>query len=46
MLPAQLSPYGLNGAALGFDSITMAREMQCAADSLIESFVEIQAKPC
>ena len=44
MLKAQLAPHGLGGAALGFDAPSMVREMQGAADSLLERFVEIEAQ--
>ena len=44
MLKAQLSPHGLGGAALGFDSISMTREMQASADLMLERFVEKQAQ--
>ena len=44
MLKSQLSPHGLGGAALGFDAAAMTREMQLAADQLLERFVEIQAQ--
>ena len=44
MLKAQLAPHGLSGAALGFESISMVREMQFSADALLERFVEMQAQ--
>ena len=44
MLKAQLSSHGLGGAALGFDSAAMSREMQRVVDSLLERFVEMQAQ--
>jgi len=44
MLKAQLAPHGLGGAALGFDSASMTREMQASADGLLERFVEMQAQ--
>ena len=44
MLKAQLSPHGLGGAALGFDSASMTREMQGSADLMLERFVEMQAQ--
>ena len=44
MLKAQLAPHGLGGAALGFDSASMTREMQASADALLERFVEMQAQ--
>ena len=44
MLKAQLSPHGLGGAALGFDSGAMTREMQASADLMLERFVEMAAQ--
>ena len=41
---AQLSPHGLGGAALGFDSASLTREMQGSADTPLERFVEVQAQ--
>jgi len=44
IIKAQLSPPGLAGAAFGFDSAAMVREMQVAADELVEGFIEMQAQ--
>jgi 3-oxoacyl-[acyl-carrier protein] reductase len=44
MLKAQLAPHGLGGAALGFDSASMTREMQASADALLERFLDTNLK--
>ena len=43
VLKRQLAPEGLSGAALAFEVTPMQREMQGAADSLVEMFVEMMA---